>query len=260
MSLTSILVHLDSTPQASVRLSLAAGCAARHGARLNGIYTAGGARSGEEAAAALFLDETARAGVRGEWLGGDGESPDADPVQILNYHARATDLVITGQVPADRKTARVLRDLPERLVLSCGRPVLIIPATWNSASFGGRALVAWNNGRESTRALHDAIPILREAERVHLLRVLMASDSGTPSGVTGSIVAFLSGQGIKARPQELLAPHFPIGELILNHACEEGADLLVMGAYGFSLTGRPVLGKAAKHILRQMPLPVLMSH
>lgn len=260
MPLTSILVHLDSTPNMTSRLSLAVGYAAKHGARLIGMYTsAGKARDEEERAAALFLDETARAGIRAEWLGADTESADADVVHIVNYYARATDMVIAGQPPAG-KTSRALRDLPERLVLSCGRPVLIVPSAGSFTSCGDKVMVAWNNGRESARALHDAIPILEKARRVHLLRVLMASDSGTPSGVPSSIATFLAGHGIKVRPEEILAPNFPLGDLLHNHACEEGADLLVMGAYGISLTGRPVIGKAAKHILKHMTLPVLMSH
>ncbi|MCM2356781.1 MAG: universal stress protein [Geobacteraceae bacterium] len=261
MALTRILVHMDSNSRASSRLALAAGYAARHGARLIGVYAdAAGPRNSEETAAAFFLDETDRAGIRAEWLGADKDSPGTDEVQFLNYYCRATDLVITGQPPADSRSAKRLRNLPERLVLSCGRPVMIVPHAGDFASCGERVLVAWNNGRESSRALHDALPILRQAQRVHLLRVLMASDSGIPSGAPGSITAFLAGHGIKARPEEILAPNFPLGELLLNHACEEGTDLLVMGAYGLSLTGRPVIGKAAKHILRHLTLPVLMSH
>lgn len=260
MPLTSILVHLDSASDMTSRLSVAVGYAAKHGARLAGMYTScGKARDGEERAAALFLDETARAGIRAEWLGADAEGADADVAHVVNYYARATDMVITGQTPPGR-VGRGLRDLPERLVLSCGRPVLIVPSTGSFTSCGEKVMVAWNNGRESARALHDAIPILEKAHRVHLLRVLMASDSGTPSGVPSSIAAFLAGHGVKVRPEEILAPNFPLGDLLHNHAREEGADLLVMGAYGISLTGRPVIGKAAKHILRHMTMPVLMSH
>jgi nucleotide-binding universal stress UspA family protein len=261
MSLTRILVHLDSASHTSSRVSLAVGYAAKHGARLIGVYVdAEGVQNSKEAAAASFLDEAARAGIRAEWLGMDADGPGTDAVQVLNYYARTTDLVVIGQPPADGRNSKAQRDLPERLALSCGRPVLIVPSVDNVATFGERVLVAWNNGRESARALHDAIPIMRQADQVHLLRVLMASDSGIPSGVPSSVVAFLAGQGIKARPEEILAPNFPLGELLLNHACEEGTDLLVMGAFGVSLTGRPVLGKAAKHILTHMTLPVLMSH
>ena len=39
------------------------------------------------------------------------------------------------------------------------------------AEIGRRILVAWNGKREATRALHDAMPLLRSAESVHLITV-----------------------------------------------------------------------------------------
>ncbi len=261
MSLTSILVHLDNTRSMESRLSLAAGYAAKHGARLRAVYVDGaGPHDAEEKTAALFREETARAGIDAEWQDAGSQGVETDPVESLVHQAHTTDLIVIGQTPPDGGSIGIPQDLPERLILMCGRPVLIVPYTGKFTTFGERVLVGWKDGRESTRALHDAIPILRRSHRVQLLRVLMARDGGTPAGLPTHLVSFLAGHGIKARPEEILAPDFPLGDLLLNHACEEGSDLLVMGAYGFTPNGRPVLGKTARHILRHMTLPVLMSH
>ena len=50
-----------------------------------------------------------------------------------------------------------------------------------------------------------------------------------------------------------------IMDMLLNNACDQGSDLLVMGAN--SHMGFPFLSRGAgtRHILRTMVLPVLMS-
>jgi nucleotide-binding universal stress UspA family protein len=48
--------------------------------------------------------------------------------------------------------------------------------------------------------------------------------------------------------------------MLLSRAADDGADLLVMGAYGRSRLSELVLGGATRHILQHMTLPVLFSH
>ena len=260
MPLTSILLHLDSTAAARARLSLAIGYAAKHGARLIAVYADGSDRPGAaEEAGGLFSGETARTGISAQWHAPECSGDGTGLVETLCLLAHLSDLVIVGQTPPDGGSPGVPVDLPERLILCSGRPVLTVPYAGDYTSFGERVLVGWKDGRGSTRSLHDALPILEKAQRVHILRVLISKDSGTPAELSGNLVSFLAGHGIKARPEDILAPDFPLGDLLLNHACEEGIDLLVMGAYDVS-HGKPVLGKTARHILRHMTLPVLMSH
>jgi len=45
-----------------------------------------------------------------------------------------------------------------------------------------------------------------------------------------------------------------------DHALEIGADVIVMGAYGHSRVRDFVLGSATGGILRNLRLPVLLSH
>ena len=49
-------------------------------------------------------------------------------------------------------------------------------------------------------------------------------------------------------------------EWLLSRAEFIGADLLVMGAYGHHRFTELVLGGMTRSVLRQMILPVLMSH
>jgi hypothetical protein len=62
-------------------------------------------------------------------------------------------------------------ELPERLAVESRRPVLAIPHTGYPHEFGRIVLVACKPTREAARAVFDAMPSLREAERVLIVEV-----------------------------------------------------------------------------------------
>ena len=51
-----------------------------------------------------------------------------------------------------------------------------------------------------------------------------------------------------------------VGDTILSHAADAGADFLVMGGYGHSRLREFILGGVTRGILGTMTVPVLMSH
>ena len=52
----------------------------------------------------------------------------------------------------------------------------------------------------------------------------------------------------------------PDADLLLNQAADMTADLLVIGAYGHSRLREFVLGGVTRTLLKQMTVPILMSH
>ena len=50
------------------------------------------------------------------------------------------------------------------------------------------------------------------------------------------------------------------GEILLALARRYGADMVVMGVYGHSMVRETVLGGASRYMLREMNIPLLMSH
>jgi nucleotide-binding universal stress UspA family protein len=50
------------------------------------------------------------------------------------------------------------------------------------------------------------------------------------------------------------------GNVILSHAADSSADLMVMGGYGHSRLREFVLGGVTRTILSSMTLPTLISH
>ena len=121
--------------------------------------------------------------------------------------------------------------------------------------------MTWKAGRESIRALNDAIPILKLAQHVEILTVYGPETNGEGSrNLSAEICNHLARHGVIAKARRLLAGDASLGDVFLNRVCDEGFDLLVMGAYAHGQNGKLELGPVARQLLREMTVPVLMSH
>jgi nucleotide-binding universal stress UspA family protein len=147
--------------------------------------------------------------------------------------------------------------LADDVVLAAGAPVVCVPAAGSFETVGGKVLVAWNGSRESARALHDALPILR-----HARHVIVASVNDVPEGRAGleEACALLAAHGITAETRRIPAGEVDVGDALLDAAADFGVDLLVMGCYGHSRAREFVWGGATRSLLRHMTVPVLFSH
>ena len=70
----------------------------------------------------------------------------------------------------------------------------------------------------------------------------------------------LSRHGIDVVLDKVDAKGRAIGEVLESRTASQGADLLVMGAYGHSRWREFVLGGATRSLLSKPPLPILLSH
>ncbi|MBW8270041.1 universal stress protein [Caldovatus aquaticus] len=282
MRLKDILVHLDGSARSDVRLRLAADLARRHGAHVAGLYVAdlvlpsgfaGGFGDGaaaigpmlerlrEEAQATAsevetrFRETVRREGIEGEWRLVEGVA-----AEHVALHARYADLALVGQHdPAGEQPAASA--IIERVLFTSGRPVLIVPFAGRFATTGRRVLVGWNASREATRAVHDALPLLAEAEEVAVLSVNPLRGPDAHGEVPGADIALhLARHGIKVEAAQTVSEEVGEGDVLLNQAADMAADLLVMGAYGHSRLREFVMGGVTRTILQRMTVPVLMSH
>jgi nucleotide-binding universal stress UspA family protein len=278
MPYKTILVHLDVGARAGARLDLACRLARRFDAHLVGLHALTEIKlpgyaavmtgqSGQlaefqaKAAAdlrtkseALFRKSVGAAGLtKTEYRATQG-----DALAVMPLHARYADLVVAGQ-PEESDASGVEPDFVERLLLAAGRPVLVVPYAGNFADTGKRVIVAWNASREATRALTDSIPLLREAESVH---VIAFEPAGAAHGeVPGADIGlYLARHGIKVTVSQQSAPDVDVGNQLLSRAADLDADLIVMGAWGHSRLQELVMGGVTQTILRSMTVPALLSH
>src|SRR5260370_390308 len=76
--------------------------------------------------------------------------------------------VVARQDPGDRQVGP--SGLVESLVLTSGRPTIVLPPRCTATPIR-RILVGWNAGREATRAVADALPLLVRADAVEIFVV-----------------------------------------------------------------------------------------
>ncbi|HEY5673946.1 MAG TPA: universal stress protein [Malonomonas sp.] len=256
MSIKHLFVHLDHTPQSRSRLEFAIGLAGRQQAFLTGCYAAD---SRPEAQAqelqATFVAQTANRDIPSQWLSLEESGSGQALLAQLCHMAQCSDLVIIGQ-PDPKNNLGALRELPEKLVLHSGRPVLILPYAGSFTPHCERVMVAWNGGRESVRALHDALPLLQQARKVSLLSLIPAgAESAVAQASLAMLCQHLALHGIQAHSETQVCLKISKGDLLLNRSAEEGISLLIAGG-----VYRDHLGEVANHLLKYMTIPVLMSH
>ena len=188
------------------------------------------------------------------------------PAPIVLARARAADLDITSQADSEWPLSALL-DCSDRLVVESGRPVLIVPNVNERPVLPKTAIVAWNQSREATRAMFEALPLLKGARTVELLilqepgtdgRGDIATDQATLPA--SAIAEALAAHGIKLIVTTLTASGISAGEQICARASEQNTDLVVMGAYGHSRLREFVFGGATHHVLANMMVPTLFSH
>jgi nucleotide-binding universal stress UspA family protein len=187
---------------------------------------------------------------------------DDEPQSALILQARYADLVVVSQTdPADSATT-LIRDLPEFVALHGGRPVLAVPYAGKFDTLTRHALIAWDGSRSATRAMTDALPLLRRSAKVTLALFNPESQYGVHSELPGADAAlFLARHGVKVEVhQQTTPPGLDTGNALLSLAADINADLLVMGAYGHTRWRETILGGVTRTVLASMTLPVLMSH
>jgi nucleotide-binding universal stress UspA family protein len=280
MNYKTILAHLDQGPRTPERLDLALRLAATFDAHLVGLFALSTPRIPSYAMAeagasvieaqkqfraeavrkaeGVFRAAVAKHGaLKTEW-----RSTDWDALEAVRLSTRYSDLVVIGQRERGaRYETGIAPDFVEELVLSAGRPVLLVPYAGSFTAFGERVLIAWNAGRESARAVVDALPLLARAKTVKVMVFDPQKRPADHGDIPGADIAlYLARHGVKVSVSQQQCGDEHVGEQILSRASDEDSDLIVMGAYGHSRMRELVLGGVTRTLLESMTVPVLMSH
>jgi nucleotide-binding universal stress UspA family protein len=287
MSLKDLLVVVDSTADAALRLRLAADLAHRHGSRLTALYVweltqtqlaeRGTAELGLVSAEELDrlnrriearIDDAAErlrlalARLRDErdlmteWMSVDGPA-----AFVVAQHARYADLCILGP-PAAADDTFTDYTFSEALLFATGRPVLFVPPLPSLETLGRHIAVAWNSSRPAARAVNDALPLIERSERTTVITVNPSFSINRHRALpTERMVEHLRRHGAATDLVEIEnVPAGSIADALQNKAREIGADLLVAGAFGHPKLWEKLLGGVTRDLLDRMALRVFMSH
>jgi nucleotide-binding universal stress UspA family protein len=281
MAYRDLQVHVDNSASCAKRLHVAAEIAAKFDSHLTGIFIRPpfhlpsyalpvniesewidtiaqdyetGLDTKEHAAKRLFDEITTQYQATTLWQPVKG-----DVYTVLGEEAAYADLLILGQPDPDDSTNNYT-DLPDRTLLTSGRPCLVVPYIGARENMGKHPLVAWNGTRESNRALHDAMPVLEQAETV---TIMISQASGSPAKdelPNTKIAQHLARHNVKVMTKTLTEEKNQTSNAFLSYIADNDHDLLVMGAYGHSRIREIVLGGMTREIMQSMTVPVLMSH
>lgn len=182
----------------------------------------------------------------------------SDAKQVL-AHARMADLIVMGQRNPDDVESDFGNGFRESFVLKVGRPVLFLPYARSDSNKFDTIIVAWDGGREATRALADAMPFLKKAKLVKIITVSSGEEHEVELPDV-DIASNLAKHGVNVEVEKNENVSIEVGEWLLSRAADANADMLVMGAYGHNRIAELVLGGVTRSLLREMTIPVLMSH
>ena len=122
-----------------------------------------------------------------------------------------------------------------------------------------RVFVAWDTDMHAARAVHQALPLLRQADEVTLGcidPVMTEYRDGEDPGADAA--KWLTHHGCNVTVQQYPSGGLSIGESLLERAKDSGADLIVMGAYGHSRIRNLIIGSTTTAMVQSCHVPVLL--
>ena len=168
------------------------------------------------------------------------------PSAYLSREARTADLVITAP---DRGGAAFLDprhiDIAD-LVLTAGRPVLLMPGTENRLHLQ-HALLAWKDGRAARRSAWDALPLLKLATHVTVAAVDRESEAAAVREGLTDVVQWLASHDIAAEPTSRISGGSEATALA-GIVRTVHADLVIAGAYGHRRWSEWALGGVTRDV------------
>ncbi len=277
MAIKHILVHVEPGLTSETRLNYAIAMAKHFQARLTGLTVTlppseipatmtgdaqlfnAAVETAEESAALArqqFEKLMLSSGLVTHWRNGEG-----NPAEVVSAEAGRADLLILGGRSHRELDGGFYLLNPADVVLTCGRPVIVVPELAPAAFDIKRILLAWTNTKEAARAAHDALPFLREAEEVMLTQVTSAETRRYRYEIyIGDMADHLRAHGVNLTVHTLHSDTVSAGGLLANFAAERRADLIVAGAYGHSRMREWALGGVTASLLSAAPVPCLFSH
>lgn len=270
MSWARIMAPLSGGQGDRAAVAAAAALAEPFGAELSGVYTPAdvadvmpwmgeGFMGGVQTTALESLKEAAAAGERSAQAVMDACAYKkkqmitlATPVWAgLSAEARLSDVVVFTSEPARGRGP--LGEAFQQVLADEQRPVLIAR---EGLKLKGVVAVAWDGGKEASRAARLAMPLLEKAKRAVILAAPKASSRAFDPA---RLQAYYGARGVKTEVQVLPDAGDPAPAL-LAAANAAGADILVAGAFGHPRLQEFIFGGTTRTLLNSDHPSLFLSH
>lgn len=169
----------------------------------------------------------------------------------LAVEGRLSDVVVFDDGSARGKGP--LAEAFQQIVADEQRPTVVARA---GLKVGGVAAVAWDGGKEASRAMRTALPLLQKASRVVLLCVQGASAKKYDPA---RLQAFLAARGAQSEIVTI-GESGDAGPLLVKAAKAAEADILVAGAFGHPRLQEFIFGGTTRTLLNSDCPSLFLSH
>lgn len=188
----------------------------------------------------------------------EGVAQLSDIGRFVAARARFADLVALPR-PYGEGRGVELEPILEGALFEGHAPVLVLPDAEDVPVTPERVLLGWNESAEALSAVRSAMPLLVAAQVVHVAVIGPPSHSPNRSDPGGALAQYLARHGVNAEI-DVLSKTMRVSDVLMRHASDVNADMVVMGAYGHSRFREAILGGATRNMLEQATVPVFMSH
>jgi nucleotide-binding universal stress UspA family protein len=254
-SQASHLVGLAVTGNELFETSLGAGLLPR--AELNAALA--GARRRAQALASAFTEQVARHELRSH----EAVVDDRDAPAALARHSLFADLVVLPRPAADAAGRNWSRRDFEQALLELSSPAIVLPPTAQAGVvIGRRVVIAWKPERPCARALASALPLLKAADQVTLLHVDSPFDDVLRVPARDDVEragARLRRDGVTAAAR-FVQSSSEAGDVLLEEIRRDGADLVVMGAWGRPRWSERAFGGCTRTLLSELDVATFTTH
>jgi nucleotide-binding universal stress UspA family protein len=169
----------------------------------------------------------------------------------LAMEGRLSDVIVFDDDAARGRGP--LAEAFQQLVADEQRPVVVARP---GLKVGGVALVAWDGGKEASRAVRTALPLLQKASSVI---VAGAPGASSRNFELSRLADFLAVRGVKTTTRTMEGTGDAAG-LLLGAARDVGADILVAGAFGHPRLQEFIFGGTTRSLLNSDGPSLFLSH
>ena len=183
----------------------------------------------------------------------------ADIARYVASHARFSDLAVLPRPYGDDRGIE-LEPTVEGALFEGQAPVIVLPTSSETLKLPRKVAIGWNESAEALRAVRNALPLLKTAERAHIVVIDPPKHGPNRSDPGGLLSQFLARHGVHVEIDVLSKTMPRVSDVMRRHVSDIDADMVVMGAYGHSRFREAILGGATRNMLETSEVPVFMAH